>query len=118
MQVSNSSNSFPIQGQQIPDNQTINRASQAENRQEVLRERETRTEQANNPQRIERIEVDQRAISQLEQDAAQRQTDEQNTTSYDSNSQRNNTAIAAYQSVSSIEQRANVQQLLGVDIYT
>jgi len=80
----------------------------------------------NQPERTARIESSESAIAQLEQtlqgtslgaNLGNNPQSANQQTSYDQPSQRNNTALSAYQSVDNLEQRENVQQLLGVDVY-
>lgn len=72
-------------------------------------------EQASSPsqQRVNRLEVSDNAISLLEQE----KETSNNSTAYDQPSKKNSTAVSTYQSVNNLEQRENVQQLLGVDIF-
>ena len=102
MQVNNSSINNQIQ--------PLGQASKQSSRPVGGRDNSQAIEQA---QRTDRIDIDQSAISLLEQE---KQASDNNT-SYDQPSQRNATAVTTYQSVSNLEQRENVQQLLGVDIF-
>lgn len=130
MQVNNSANSvYSTQGTQV---QPLARSAPNERASSVQPSNAT---QDNQPERIERIESSDSAIAQLEQSLQstgfgselgaelrnnQPSTNQQNAnqqTSYDQPSQRNNTALSAYQSVDNLEQRESVQQLLGVDVY-
>jgi hypothetical protein len=72
-----------------------------------------KSEQASSQQRVNRLEVSDNAISLLEQE---KETSDRST-AYDQPSKKNATAVSTYQSVNNLEQRENVQQLLGVDIF-
>ncbi|WP_286261697.1 hypothetical protein [Thalassotalea atypica] len=102
MQINNSSLNPPIQ----PLGQSSNPLNRSGGGRET-------SQQVDQLQRNERIDVDQRAISLLEQE----KQSSNNNTSYDQPSKRNTTAVTAYQSVGNLEQRESVQQLLGVDIF-
>lgn len=95
--------------QQNSENQQQHRVA------EHLREQQTQQDEQKQ-QRVNRLEVDENAIAILERQNQQRQSAASNT-SFDTPTEQNNTAIAAYQSVGNIEQRDNVQQLLGVDLF-
>lgn len=99
MQVNNSSISYQIK----PLDYTNQPPSKTKSTQE---------QRAEQP-RVERIDVDEKSIQLLEQEKQANQ----NRTGYDQPSRQNKTAVSAYQSVGNIEQRENVQQLLGVDIF-
>jgi len=125
MQVNNSANSvYSTQGTQV---QPLARSAPNERAGSV---RPSNATQDNQPERIERIKSSESAIAQLEQnlqstafgselgaELRNNQPSANQQTSYDQPSLRNNTALSAYQSVDNLEQRENVQQLLGVDVY-
>lgn len=114
MQVNNASLSAQVNP--LVQNQTD--TQQQSRVAEQLREQQKQQEEQRQ-QRVERIQVDENAIAVLERENQQRQNVSSNDsqTSYDTPPEQNNTAIATYQSVSSIERRDNVQQLLGVDLF-
>jgi len=103
-------------------------------------------QQSKQPEQVERFDVDEQALALVEQaqldsqktfsqspDASQnvpslpaQSNNEQNNptskqsnnqSSYDSPSQQNQTAVAAYSSVGQIAQRENIQQVFGVDLF-
>ena len=78
-----------------------------------------RSEQA---QRVERLAVDQQGLALVEarqeqRQAVQNQNSQYQQTIYDQPSQRNQTAVAAYQSIDNAEQRDNIAQVFGVDLF-
>lgn len=102
MEINNSSSNFQIQSfgrpSQLPKN---------------VVDPQEKKEQTSSQQRVNRVEVDEGAISLLEQEKEA----SGNATAYDQPSKKNATAVSAYQAVDNLEQRENVQQLLGVDIF-
>ncbi len=74
---------------------------------------QTKSEQPSQQERVDRLDVDENAITLLEQE----QQASGNSTTYDQPSKQNMTAVSAYQAVDNIEKRDSVKQLLGVDIF-
>jgi hypothetical protein len=87
-------------------------------------------EQAQKPRQVERFDIDPQAIALIEQEqqSQQSQTNQTfgssnqssqnaNSTAYDQPPSQNKSAVAAYQSVNSISQRENIQQVFGVDLF-
>ena len=66
--------------------------------------------------RRQRFDVDQQALAVVEQEDRRSRQQQQNATDYDQPSQQNQTAVAAYESISNLDNRQNIQQLFGVDL--
>lgn len=111
-QVNQTQQTLPVQQQQGVNRSTVNDERKANVEKEFSRSSEGT---ANNSQRLQ---IDQRAIEQLDQALANNsKANQQNQTDYDQPPERNHSAVNAYQSVGNIAQRENLQQLLGVDLY-
>jgi len=91
-------------------------------------------EQAQQPPKVERFDIDPQAIALIEQEQQSQQSQtsqtlgtsnqssdqsrqKTNSTAYDQPPSQNKSAVAAYQSVDSISQRENIQQIFGVDLF-
>lgn len=129
MQVNNTAN-LAAQSVLKPVNNSAVPAQ--EQRQSVLAreklnndESQSQKSQADNNSR-QRLDFDEQAISLIERDQLAQfesrttgQSDQPNNfnSRYDSPSNLNKLAVAAYQSVGDIAQRDNIQQIFGVDLY-
>ena len=77
------------------------------------------------PPRVDRVEADEQAIAlvQARQEQNQASASQNNQsrlfqeTTYDQPPQRNQTAVAAYQKIDNAEQRDNIAQVFGVDLF-
>ena len=90
----------------------------------LVREQGERTQQQRqNDQNQTRFDVDQQALALVEQEQERLSSQANNNASfatsaqYDQPSQRNQTAVAAYQSVNDQQQRDSIAQAFGVDLY-
>ncbi len=109
MQINSVSSAYPIQ----PSNQVAGKVQPKLEQENV---KDTKKVQSQEP--TQSVNLDEKAIALAEQSI--RSTLDFNKakqTTYDQPSTQNRTAVAAYQSVDNYEQRQNVQQVLGVDIF-
>lgn len=119
MQVNNSSNI--TNGANLAVRTTNSVQAQEQRTRAVVREEN----QAQRSQADTRFDVDEQAIALIEQEQLQpfnnreqqSQNNNANNSGYDAPSSQNQTAVAAYQSVDSIAQRDNIQQVFGVDLF-
>ncbi len=125
MQVTNSTNlvATPVA---VPRNTSSVQAQ--EQRARVLAREENQAQKTQpDASSQQRFDVDQQAIALIEREQLQPYNNgsnqQQNTSSnddnsrYDAPSSQNQSAVAAYQSVDSIAQRDNIQQVFGVDLF-
>ncbi|WP_085296931.1 hypothetical protein [Cognaticolwellia mytili] len=108
------SNTLPVQARELRTRTLAQEESQAQKLQP----------DTSSPQRFD---VDQQAIALIEREQLQLDNNgnnQQQTTGsndgnsrYDAPSNQNQSAVAAYQSVDSIAQRDNIQQVFGVDLF-
>lgn len=66
--------------------------------------------------RRQRFDVDQQALAVVEQEDRRGRQQQQNATGYDQPNQQNQTAVAAYESISNLDNRQSIQQLFGIDL--
>lgn len=132
MQINSSSGVSNLVTQQVSRQTTVDNQQQqtrAQEQQQLQQQEQQRTNQNTRPDsQVDRIQADEQAIAIVEQSLANPSTNtstEQNAnfagnnrnTGYDQPSDNNLSAVAAYQSVSDISQRDNIQQVFGVDVF-
>ena len=123
MQVNNSSN---IAGSaNLPVRSIRSVPAQEQRAQAVTREENQAQKSQADANAQQRFDVDEQAIALIEQEQLQPfsnrnqqpQNSNANNSRYDAPSSQNQSAVAAYQSVDSIAQRDNIQQVFGVDLF-
>lgn len=103
--------------------QTSRQVSEQSNARAINPELESNKQST--PQRVDRLAADEQAIALVQARQEQNQANTlQNSqsrsfqeTTYDQPSQRNQTAVAAYQQIDNAEQRDNIAQVFGVDLF-
>jgi hypothetical protein len=125
MQVTNNTN-LAAKSIAAPSNTSSVQAQEQRTRALAREENQAQKSQpdASSPQRFE---VDEQAIALIEREQLQPYNNgsnqKQNTNAndynsgYDAPSNQNQSAVAAYQSVDSIAQRDNIQQVFGIDLF-
>ena len=104
------------------------RAQEQRTRVLANEERQAKASQVNNEiNEQQRFDVDEQTLALIEQEQlqpfnnndnqSQNNRSNQYNSEYDATSSRNNTALAAYQSVDTIAQRDNIQQIFGIDLF-
>ena len=123
MQINNSSTNLTanplVSGSQSVQNGTaVNRAELERARRQDNQERAPEQQSQQLPQRLD---IDAQALAvvdeQFNQQASNNNQSGANNTFVEQNGLRNQTAVSTYQGVENIEQRANIEQLFGVDLY-
>lgn len=128
MQINSSTNTYPVT-QGLNSSQNVARDSSRIAREQNVED--TANNPAQNSERpVERLDVNEQALAivdeqrqQQTQQEAQQQSlvlsseDDTNNTSVEQVNNRNLTAVSAYQGVENLQQRSDIEQLFGVDLY-
>lgn len=94
-----------------------------EAREQVRRSSDSRSQTSDQASRVQqRLDIDEQAIALVEHEQsrtlnARHANADSFQSDYDAPSPRNQSAVAAYQSVDTLAQRENVQQVFGVDLF-
>ena len=128
MQINSSTNTYPVT-QGVNSSQNVARDSSRIAREQNVED--TANNPAQNSERsVERLDVNEQALAivdeqrqQQTQQEAQQQSlvlsseDNTNNTSVEQVNNRNITAVSTYQGVENLQQRSDIEQLFGVDLY-
>ena len=128
MQINSSTNTYPVT-QGVNSSQNVARDSSRIAREQNVEY--TANNPAQNSERpVERLDVNEQALAivdeqrqQQTQQEAQQQSlvlsseDNTNNTSVEQVNNRNITAVSTYQGVENLQQRSDIEQLFGVDLY-
>lgn len=132
MQVNNTSitntPNFVAKSNEVLEGPSQIRAQEQRTRVLANEERQAKASQVNNEiNEQQRFDVDEQTLALIEQEQlqpfnnndnqSQNNRSNQYNSEYDATSSRNNTALAAYQSVDTIAQRDNIQQIFGIDLF-
>ncbi|GLX80919.1 hypothetical protein [Thalassotalea eurytherma] len=128
MQINSSTNTYPVT-QGVNSGQNVARDSSRIAREQNV-EDTTKKPAQNSERPVERLDVNEQALAivdeqrqqQTEQEAQQQSLvlsseGDTNNTSVEQVNNRNLTAVSAYQGVENLQQRSDIEQLFGVDLY-
>lgn len=100
----------------LPINPAVGSVNTTTDRSGQVRPATEENTQAQREIRRQRFDVDQQALAVVEQEDRRNRQQQRDATSYDQPNQQNQTAVAAYESISNLDNRQSVQQLFGVDL--